>query len=197
MVVLTSDHGESLGDHGEATHGIFAYEATLRVPLILYYPPRLAPRVVDAAATHVDIVPTILDTSVCPPPAGLRGRSLARSARRPGPPRRVTYFEALSRLAQPRMGAAAGIVSNGMKYIDLPIPELYDLHADPGERATSPKHVRRSLRSTQAAAFVRESRGSAGRRDVGCEGATTCLGYVASSPRSSRRAYTERTIPNG
>ena len=51
LVVLTSDHGESLGDHGEATHGVFAYEATLKVPLVFYQPRLLRPVVVDAAST--------------------------------------------------------------------------------------------------------------------------------------------------
>ena len=87
LVVLTSDHGESLGEHGEATHGIFAYEATLKVPLILYYPPLLAPRIVDAAVSHVDILPTILEALGLPAPPGLRGRSLlpvATARERPG-----------------------------------------------------------------------------------------------------------------
>ena len=81
LVVLTSDHGESLGEHGEATHGIFAYEATLRVPLILYAPGSLAPRVVDAPVRHVDILPTILDALGVPTPPGLRGSSLISLAR--------------------------------------------------------------------------------------------------------------------
>src|SRR4029078_8802389 len=52
LVVVTSDHGESLGEHGEATHGIFAYEATLRVPLVVYAPRLVSPRVGRAPAAH-------------------------------------------------------------------------------------------------------------------------------------------------
>src|SRR6185503_79137 len=85
LVVLTADHGESLGEHGEATHGIFAYEATLRVPLVLYHPRLLSPRVVATPAGHVDIVPTVLDALGMPAPKGLAGRSLlADAAGRPG-----------------------------------------------------------------------------------------------------------------
>ena len=76
LVVLTSDHGESLGDHGEATHGVFAYEATLKVPLVFYQPRLLRPVVVDAPAQHVDILPTVLDALALPVPPGLSGRSL-------------------------------------------------------------------------------------------------------------------------
>ena len=76
LVVLTADHGESLGEHGEATHGIFAYEATLRVPLVLYQPRLFRPRVVPDPVRHVDLLPTILDALALPVPDGLPGVSL-------------------------------------------------------------------------------------------------------------------------
>src|SRR6185436_9129254 len=76
LVVPTADHGESLGEHGEKTHGIFAYEGTLHVPLILYCPRLLASRVVARPVRHVDLVPTILDALALPVPEGLAGRSL-------------------------------------------------------------------------------------------------------------------------
>ncbi len=107
LVILTSDHGESLGDHGEATHGIFAYEATLRVPLVLYYPPLLAPSVIDTTATHADIVPMVLETLGMPPAAGLRGHSLPDLARQPADDR-VMLLRGALRIAQPRVGAAHG-----------------------------------------------------------------------------------------
>ena len=77
LVVLTSDHGEALGDHGEATHGIFAYEATLKVPLDCLLRRRSSRRASSLrAAGHVDILPTILDALGLPAAPGLRGRSL-------------------------------------------------------------------------------------------------------------------------
>ena len=63
LVVLTSDHGEALEEHGEPTHGIFAYEGTLRVPLVFHQPGILEPRVVGDAVQHVDILPTVLDAA--------------------------------------------------------------------------------------------------------------------------------------
>ena len=77
------DHGEGLGEHGEATHGVFAYESTLRVPLILY-----DPRLLRAAgrrptsARHVDIVPTVLDALGLPRPGGAPRPEPARGRRR-------------------------------------------------------------------------------------------------------------------
>ena len=78
LVVLTGDHGESLGEHGEQTHGIFAYEATLRVPLILYARPASRPAWC-APVRHVDILPTVLDPLGVPPPADLRGVRCCRA----------------------------------------------------------------------------------------------------------------------
>ena len=88
LVILTSDHGESLGEHGESTHGVFAYEATLRVPLVVYAPALFPPRVVAEPVRHVDLVPTVLDVLGLPVPEGLPGRSLlpllaGRAAGRP------------------------------------------------------------------------------------------------------------------
>ncbi len=134
LVVLTSDHGEALGEHGEATHGIFAYEGSLEVPLILYQPRLLAPRMVEAPARHVDLMPTILDAVGVPEPAGLRGRSLlAAAAGAAEDIAAATYFEALSGQLNRGWAPLYGVIQGGLKYIDLPIPELYELRSDPLE----------------------------------------------------------------
>jgi choline-sulfatase len=193
LVVVTSDHGESLGDHGEATHGIFAYEATLRVPLVIYYPPRFEARVVDAPASHVDILPTILDALDMSTPPGLRGRSLIEAAPDSG---RFTYFEALSGSLNRGWAPLAGIVANGAKFIDLPIPELYDLRADPGESRNlageQPGQVAASralLRSVSNLEVRRADDTSEVKERL------RALGYVASSPPQRAKAYTEADDP--
>ena len=134
LIVLTSDHGESLGDHGERTHGIFAYEATLRVPLILRAPGLVAPRVEQRPVRHVDVLPTVLDALGIDVPADLPGRSLLPliSRREDGDPE--SYFESLSTSLNRGWAPLHGAVVGGLKYIDLPLPELYDLADDPGER---------------------------------------------------------------
>ncbi len=134
LVLLTSDHGEALGEHGEATHGLFAYEATLRVPLILYAPSMLAPRVVTIPAGHVDVLPTVLDALDVVLPSGLRGRSLMPAARgETDDAVVVTYFEALSGALNRGWAPVTGVLRGEMKYIDLPIPELYNVSTDPTE----------------------------------------------------------------
>jgi choline-sulfatase len=80
LVVVTGDHGEALGDHGELTHGLFAYDATLRVPLIVYQPRLFSSRVVGDLVRHVDILPTVLDAVGVAPPQGLDGESLLPAA---------------------------------------------------------------------------------------------------------------------
>jgi len=128
LVVLTADHGESLGEHGEATHGIFAYEATLHVPLVVFAPRLVSPRVEPGPARHVDLLPTILAALAVPVPPGLPGRDLLAGGTGGGAT--ATYFEALSGQLNRGWAPLFGVIRDGKKYIDLPIPELYDLRRD-------------------------------------------------------------------
>jgi arylsulfatase A-like enzyme/Tfp pilus assembly protein PilF len=147
LVVLTGDHGESLGDHGEETHGILAYEATLRIPLVLYAPRLLSPRVVGDRVRHVDLLPTILDALAIGLPAWADGKSLLALAAGRNMPGETCYFEALTGTVTRGWAPLYGVVSGSEKYIDLPIPELYDLDTDPRERqnlaATRPDDLAR------------------------------------------------------
>jgi arylsulfatase A-like enzyme/Tfp pilus assembly protein PilF len=133
LVVLTADHGEGLGEHGEATHGIFAYEATLHVPLILYAPGLLRPRIVSDRVGHVDLLPTVLDLLGLEAQPGLPGRSLLAVANGQALPLAPSYFEAMSSALNRGWAPLVGLARERYKLIDLPIPELYDLEADPGE----------------------------------------------------------------
>jgi arylsulfatase A-like enzyme len=131
LIILASDHGEALGDHGEADHEIFAYEATLRVPQLIYSP-GLEPRRVDTPARHIDLLPTLLEAAGIDAPMGLPGRSLLRPL---GPGESgATYFEALGPNLSRGWAPLRGVLDDNEKLIALPIPELYDLQADPGER---------------------------------------------------------------
>ena len=135
LVVFTADHGESLGEHGEPTHGIFIYDATVHVPLIW----RL-PRVLPAGTTypgpvrHVDIVPTVLAVLGLPGGDAMQGANLLPALEgRVAPLDLPQYSEA--RLAEEGFGMAplSGVRHAGRKWIRAPRPELYDLHDDPRE----------------------------------------------------------------
>jgi arylsulfatase A-like enzyme/Tfp pilus assembly protein PilF len=131
LVIVTADHGESLGEHGELTHGLFAYEATLKVPLLVWGP-RIAPARDARPARHVDIVPTVLAYLGLGREASLPGRSLLAP---PPPPGETSYFESLSTSLNRGWAPLRGLLRERKKLIDLPLPELYDLARDPKEES--------------------------------------------------------------
>ncbi|MFB3922975.1 MAG: sulfatase-like hydrolase/transferase [Terriglobia bacterium] len=151
IVVLAGDHGEGLGEHGEETHGFFLYNSTLRVPLLIKIPNGLA-RVVDTEASLVDVMPTVLQALRLPIPATVQGRSLLSEilgrARPAGPP---LYAENYLPLLHFRWSQLRSIEQRGLKFIDAPNPELYDLRSDP--------HELKNLIATRAAA-AHELRGA-------------------------------------
>lgn len=133
LILLVSDHGESLGEHREKTHGIFAYENTLRVPLIL------APfhhKVISSRVRLIDVAPTVLAIQKLSFPGRVQGVSLAKyldPKEKADPPVQDSYFEALSMYFNVQWAPLRGFYSRNYKYISLPIRELYDLDKDPGE----------------------------------------------------------------
>ena len=195
LVVLTSDHGEALGDHGEATHGIFAYEPVLRVPLVLFQPRLFRPGATSTPAGHVDILPTVLDALALPVPAGLPGRSLLGRLSADVPP---TYFEALSASLDRGWAPLRGIVRGRTKYVDLPLPELYDLDADPREQHNLADAQPRSVEESRAALapFTAADRGGR-RRDETAETLERLrsLGYTSGVTDRTKARYTADDDP--
>ena len=139
LVVVTSDHGEGLGEHGEAEHGFFVYDTTVRVPLIMRWPGMFAggsrTRVL---ARSIDLMPTILDLVAggSAVKGALPGRSLVYALRAPDSPDTdgVAYAESLFPRFHFDCAELRAIRQGGWKYIEAPRPELYDLTRDPGER---------------------------------------------------------------
>jgi arylsulfatase A-like enzyme/Flp pilus assembly protein TadD len=134
LIVLTADHGEALDEHGERTHAYFTYESTLRVPLIYALPGRLpAGLVLPGPARHIDLVPTILDILGAGggATAAMQGVSLHPfTEERVGGP---AYIECATSFVVFRWSGLRGLRSRAWKYVDAPVPELYDLLDDPGE----------------------------------------------------------------
>lgn len=126
-ILITADHGESLGEHGEKTHAVFLYNATLRVPLILYSPGARPGHRSDPVSL-VDVAPTLREI------AGLSAaESDGISLNKPSPDRSL-FAESL--YAQRNFGFAPlyAEIHSGLKFIQAPHPELYDLRTDPKEQ---------------------------------------------------------------
>ncbi len=135
VIALTSDHGESLGEHGEDTHGYFIYESTLHVPLIIQWPPgtqKYSARVNDPVSL-IDLAPALLEAVGIPKPAEFQGRSPVRLLGDHPPDQQPLYSESL--YAHDHLGCSTlrSVRIGKYKYIDAPKPELYDLDVDPGE----------------------------------------------------------------
>jgi arylsulfatase A-like enzyme/Flp pilus assembly protein TadD len=133
LVVLVSDHGESLGEHGEKTHGFFVYNATLHIACIVKVP-GAAPRVVADEVSLVDVMPTVLQALRIPIPSSVQGRSLlslvaGRSAENPS----NLYAESYPPLLHFGWNYLRSLEWHGLKYIATTRPELYDTRADPKE----------------------------------------------------------------
>ena len=198
LVIVTADHGESLGEHGEATHGMFAYEPTLHVPLIIGDPglPPVNGRVYDAPVRHVDVLPTILDAVGAPPDRSLPGRSLREVLLGHASADASSYFEAMTYNLVRGWAPLRGVLSGRDKYIDLPIPELYDLAADPKETSNLADRNRdrvpvmvNLLRTYDIAPPDRP-----GQESPEAAAALKSLGYVSGSA-PARARYTEADDP--
>ena len=130
LIIITGDHGEMLGEHGENTHMYFIYQSAIKVPLIFKLPGRGKGERIDDPVGIIDIVPTICSALGIAIPSGVQGKALF------GPSRagkdRYIYCESL---AATKYGGNSllGVTSNNFKYIQTTRPELYDLAEDPRE----------------------------------------------------------------
>ena len=201
LVIVTADHGEGLGEHGELTHGIFAYETTLHVPLVVAeIGPGLSARrgvTIASPARHVDIVPTVLDAIAAPAVAGLPGSSLRDVIARGGGDDRPSYFESMMPVLARGWAPLRGVLVQREKFIDLPIPELYDLASDARElqnvaalRTDRPPVLQRVLQGFDVSPPNRPAEETAGARER-----LRALGYTGGSPAPAREKYTDQDDP--
>ena len=201
LVIVTADHGESLGEHGELTHGMFAYEATLHVPLILA---RITPGasstargiVIDAPVRHIDIVPTVLDMVGAAPDGALLGASLRDLLRGSPAADRPSYFESMTYNLVRGWAPLRGVLQGRQKYIDLPIPELYDLAADPKEQQNlvPAERDRTQVMTNLLRTYSVAPPNRPGQESSEAAAALRSLGYVSGSA-AAKGTYTEADDP--
>jgi choline-sulfatase len=139
-VIVVADHGESLGAHGEDTHGVFLYEETIHVPLLIKLPqgqPAAKPATRVAAKIRlVDIAPTLLEIAAIPIPSQMLGQSLLRIAKSKSSGVNGADQPVYSRSDLPQRGFGWSSLESWRAgkylYVRAPKPELYDSTADPG-----------------------------------------------------------------
>jgi arylsulfatase A-like enzyme len=129
LVILLSDHGESLGEHGETSHGYFVYQSTLWVPLLIHWPVNAQPlpETVHEAGGLIDVTPTILDFLHIEQPSSFLGKSLLKRTNH------TVYSESLYAHDAFRWSPLRSLRSADFQYIDAPTAEFYNLKADPLE----------------------------------------------------------------
>lgn len=184
-VALIADHGESLGEHGEQTHGIFAYDATIHVPFLLRTPGGPAGHRVRAEVSQVDLAPTVLDVLDLDVPEGLDGRSLVDlvAGRAQGP--RDIYSEAY--LAHYTYGWAKlrALRRGSWKLIDAPTTELFDTRRDPRELsnvAATNAGILHDLQRDLRAAVGEDEREARLQLDAEAADQLRALGYLSAGP---------------
>ncbi|MCP4205269.1 MAG: sulfatase-like hydrolase/transferase, partial [bacterium] len=207
LVVVTADHGEGLGDHGETFHGYFAYDSTVHVPLIVRFPESAqAGRRIDAVASHVDIAPTILELTGQDVPQVMQGRSLLEPMLSDGKddttatgPQRAVYAESFYPLLHYGWAPLRVLRSRTEKYIEAPNPELFDFAADPGELTNLAGREQRTVQR-----LARELVALADRLEEGAVASSVpdldeqalsqlqALGYLAGPGQADARSYDPR-----
>jgi len=181
LVVITADHGEARGDHGELTHGLFAYESTLKIPLVVR-DGTTAHRSEAAYVRHIDIVPTLLARAGVAKPQPLLGASLLDRI-----DARDSYFESLSTSLNRGWAPLTGVIHTGHKYIELPIAELYDLPRDPEEKNNVRNEQRREAEAARQLLLSLHASTDGADRKISAEEAARLrsLGYVAGNSTAS------------
>jgi arylsulfatase A-like enzyme/tetratricopeptide (TPR) repeat protein len=189
LVVVTADHGESLGEHGESTHGIFVYESTLHIPLLLRWPGHLpAGRVYEGPVHQVDLYPTILAATGSKAPANQGADLLDALAGKAQAPARAQYSE--SKMSELGFGMAPlhALRDGDYTYVRAPRPELYDRSSDPKEEhdliAQQPEVAARMSAQIDRLIKDSEARGFHAREqpiDQQTEETLRALGYVGDS----------------
>ena len=133
LIVLLSDHGEGLGQHGEVEHGVFLYDSTVRIAWIMTGPGIPSGVRIQQQARAIDVLPTLLELLGGKPSSVVQGTSMVPAFSGATVPSTYSYEETLYPKINMGWSELRGIRTNHWMYIRAPKPELYDLDSDPGE----------------------------------------------------------------
>jgi len=204
VVVVAASQGESLGAHGEETHGIFLYDETIHIPLVVRLPEaHPATKRVAAKVRLVDIAPTLLEIAAIPVPSQMQGQSLLRIAKSSGGGGGDQPVYSRSDLPQRGFGWSPLESWRAGKYLYIraPKPELYDLTADPGAAHNLSQSSKATLdtMAAQLDGFDRHFSGEAGKSYAELSSSEmqklASLGYVGLQKSSGAAATVAGTDP--
>jgi len=134
LIAVMSDHGESLGEHGENTHGVFLYDSTIRVPLLIKFPgAKFAGQKVSARASLVDVAPTILKSIQAPVPAAMQGQSLFTLIGMKTTGDRPSFAENEYSHRGFGWSSLEALRTGNFLFVKAPQPELYNSIEDPAQ----------------------------------------------------------------
>jgi len=193
VIVFTGDHGESLGQHGELSHGFFAYNSAIWVPLIMKVP-GTRPNSVDQNVSHLDIFPTICDVIGIKKPSFLHGNSLLPALEGKKLSDRTIYFESMYPFYSHGWAPLMGFVQRNEKFIESPIPELYNLEKDFDELENLAEQTKLDRYRKQLEKIIRDLSSADNIRakekaDPETLEKLRSLGYISSSPGSKKESY--------
>jgi len=183
LILATSDHGEGLGEHGEMSHGLFIYDATLKVPFVVAGPGVSGGRIAPTVARGIDVLPTLLDLAGMKARPEIEGRSLRPALEGRDMTDAPAYAETLYPLRELGWAPLFAWRTARHKMIEAPRPELYDLESDPGE--TQNRAARENARLVEMqqklqAALARPTPSATAELDPETAERLRALGYVAS-----------------
>ena len=203
LIVLVGDHGESLGEHGEKTHGFFIYNATLHVPAILRLPGIPRARVVPEIVSLADLMPTVLHVLKIDVPSQVQGVNLLPlMTPNKSEESRNLYAETFLPRLHFNWSELRAVETEKYQFIDAPKPELYDLSQDPGETHNlyaDKKAVAEELRARLAKLISQYSAGQELAEKTGLDPALMerlkSLGYAGFSG-GGNPTITDRSLPD-
>jgi len=195
IIILTSDHGEALGEKGERTHSYFAYNNTIHVPLIIWIPGESPKRVAENVC-HLDIFPTVCDLINESIPAHIQGESLVSIAHGKKRVKKEIYFESLTPFLNRGWAPLTGFIRDDIKFINQPLPEIYNMKLDLSEDKNLANSSNVKGFENQLDKLVRNLRGKEIAKrfekiDVYEMNKLKSLGYLTSESTPRKKAFTK------
>ena len=190
IVVITGDHGESLGEHKEITHAMFLYNTTQQVPLLVRIPGKNGREVKDIVR-HIDLAPTILELLGLKPEAEMQGKSVIPLLNGEKDSKQMAFSESIYAELHYGWSPLRSLTTSDYKYIEAPRPELYDRKKDPNElvnliseKASIARVLKNELQSIVAKYSGKNLKGP-DKMDPETEEKLRALGYIGSIQQST------------